>query len=93
MRDAGFEHCKWLDVHALALLLKNADHELNAVKYFTARISNNSEKGRRQSDYIDALMTTPVELIYGQYRPENIECYNCFHKFTYSKEKWPTLIL
>jgi uncharacterized LabA/DUF88 family protein len=87
MRDAGFEHCKWLDVCALSKLLKNADHELNKIKYFTARISSNTKKGQRQSDYIDALMTTEVQFVYGQYRPEEIECYECFHKFTHSKEK------
>lgn len=87
MRDAGFEHCKWLDVYALAALLKNQDHELKEVKYFTARIPSTTGKGKRQSVYIDALMTTPVQLIYGQHRPEKIECYECHRVFTHSKEK------
>lgn len=87
MKDAGFEHCKWLDVHALSLLLKNADHELKEVKYFTARVTNDAGKQRRQSYYIDALMTRPITFIYGQYRPEEIECYGCYRVFTHSKEK------
>lgn len=87
MKDAGFEHCKWLDVYALANLLKNESHILATVKYFTARIPNTSGKGKRQAVYIDALRTTPVTLIYGQYRPEEVECHECHNTFTQSKEK------
>jgi uncharacterized LabA/DUF88 family protein len=87
MRAAGFDHCKWLDVYALSVMLKNDDHNLNVVKYFTARVSDTTSKGKRQSVYIDALMTTPVQFVYGQYRPEEIECYECFNTFTHSKEK------
>lgn len=87
MIDAAWIHCKWLDVHALSHLLKFDDHDLNQVKYFTARVTNNPKKQKRQNIYLDALGTKPIKLIYGQYRSEEIECSNCYEPFTHSKEK------
>jgi uncharacterized LabA/DUF88 family protein len=87
MVSAGWNHCKWLDVHALSLAIKNTNHDLNQVKYFTSRIKNNPSKQKRQDDYLDALMTRPIKMIYGQYKSEEIECSNCFHYFDHSKEK------
>jgi uncharacterized LabA/DUF88 family protein len=87
MKDSGFDHCKWLDIHALSILLKNDIHIINQVKYFTARVTNNPSKQRRQTLYLDALATTPIKLIYGQYKTEEVECPECFYQHPHSKEK------
>jgi len=58
MVEAGYDHCKWLDIEKLAEILKNNSHELNRVKYFTSRINNNYEKQQRQKAYLNALLTT-----------------------------------
>lgn len=39
MVDAGFIHCKWLDIHQLANNIKDSTHLLKDVKYFTSRIT------------------------------------------------------
>jgi uncharacterized LabA/DUF88 family protein len=87
MIKAGFTNCKWLDIHALAELIKNNTHTLNDVKYFTARIKGNYEKQKRQSTYLDALATTPISIIYGQYRSDLVECQKCPHTWYAPKEK------
>jgi uncharacterized LabA/DUF88 family protein len=87
MKDSGIDDCKWLDIHALAEVIKNNSHEVNEVKYFTSRISHNYEKQKRQSTYLDALLTTPITIIYGQYRSELVQCQKCPHKWYNPKEK------
>jgi hypothetical protein len=50
MKEAGFEHCKWLDLNLLASSLLHSNQELIEVKYFTSRVSNNPQKQKRQSN-------------------------------------------
>lgn len=87
MVGAGYLDCKWLDIYALAKRLKNANHDLNNIKYFTSRVNNNFEKQQRQNAYIDALLTTPITLIQGQFRSEWMKCGNCGGGWYDSKEK------
>ena len=87
MVDAGFTNCKWLDIHLLANNLKESGHQLKDVKYFTSRITNNPDKQQRQSDYLDALGTTPVSIIYGQFRNRDTTCNRCGHIWADPKEK------
>jgi len=61
MKDAGFEYCKWLDLHLLASNLLKPNQELVEVKYFTSRVGNNPDKQKRQSTYIEALETNHVK--------------------------------
>ena len=83
MKEAGFEHCKWLDLHLLASNLIKPNQELIEVKYFTSRVGNNPDKQKRQSTYIDALETTNVKVLYGHYQSSSIECKRCGNN-------WPT---
>lgn len=53
--DAGFEKYKWLNLNLLSKNLLRPDQELSGIKYFTSRISNNPDKQKRQSTYIEAL--------------------------------------
>ena len=83
IKEAGFEQCKWLDLHLLASNLLQANQDLVEVKYFTSRVSNNPDKQKRQSTYIDALETKHVQIFYGHYQSGSIECKRC-------GANWPT---
>lgn len=87
MVKAGYIDCKWLDIHKFANLLKHPSHTLNSVKYFTSRVNNNPAKQRRQSEYLDALATTDVKIIEGQFRTEWLNCHKCEEGWWDSKEK------
>ena len=47
----------WLDLQVLAESLLLPDQELRGVRYFTARVRDDPDGGRRQSVYLDALST------------------------------------
>lgn len=83
MKDAGFENCKWLNLHLLASNLMKSNQELIEVKYFTSRVGNNPDKQKRQATYIEALETTTVNVLYGHYQSSSIECKRCGNN-------WPT---
>jgi uncharacterized LabA/DUF88 family protein len=88
MVEAGLLHCKWLDIHAFAVNLKNSSQTLNKVKYFTSRVNNNIEKQKRQSTFLDAnSLSDNVEIIYGQFRSEKANCKTCGNDWFESKEK------
>jgi uncharacterized LabA/DUF88 family protein len=87
MREAGFDNCRWLDVEALAKNLLQTNQELVAVKYFTSRVSNNPDKQKRQSTYLDALYCKGVKIIYGNYQDGQEECRRCQHIWRTAKEK------
>jgi hypothetical protein len=63
--DAGFDYCKWLNLKLLVKNLLKPNQELIEVKYFTSRVSNNPDKQKRQSLYIDALESIGIKIIYG----------------------------
>ena len=87
MREAGFHHCRWLDVKRLVQSLLQPNQELVGVKYFTSRVSNNPDKQKRQSTYIDALESTKIEIFYGNYQDGTAECKRCGHVWRTAKEK------
>ncbi len=63
IKEAGFENCKWLDIYQLILGLFKPNQEL-LIKYFTSRVSNNPDKQKRQSTYIEALETKCENLLW-----------------------------
>ena len=65
IKEAGFENCKWLDIHQLILGLIKPGQELILIKYFTSRVSNNPDKQKSQSTYIEALETKEIKIYYG----------------------------
>ena len=87
MVEAGFNHCKWLNVEKLVKSYLTVNQELVAIKFFTSRISHNPQKQKRQTIYLEALETTSVKIIYGLYKAKNIECENCGHNWFVSNEK------
>lgn len=87
MREAGFDNCRWLDVTKLIKSLLHQNQELVGVKYYTSRVSNNPDKQKRQSTYLDALESTSVKIFYGKYQDGATECLRCGNIWQTSKEK------
>jgi uncharacterized LabA/DUF88 family protein len=87
MREAGFDQCRWLNIRKLAENLLQPGQELKQIKYFTSRVSNNPDKQKRQSTYIDALESVNVKIFYGNYQDGSIECKRCGHIWHTAKEK------
>jgi hypothetical protein len=63
---------KWLDLNAFCQRLTPSEHQLLAVKYFTARVvptRDDPAKPARQDVYIRALRTLPnLTVVFGQFR-------------------------
>lgn len=87
MREAGFDSCRWLNIKLLVLNLLKPHQELTGIKYFTSRVSNNPDKQKRQSTYIDALESTGIKIVYGNYQDGTQECKRCGHIWRTAKEK------
>lgn len=87
MREASFDHCRWLNINKLIQSLLHPHQELVAVKYFTSRVSNSPDKQKRQSTYIDAIESTGVKVFYGNYQDNTEECKRCGHQWRSAKEK------
>jgi uncharacterized LabA/DUF88 family protein len=87
IREAGFDNCRWLNVKKLVESLLQPNQELVEVKYFTSRVSNNPDKQKRQSTYIDALESLDIKIYYGNYQDGATECNRCGHIWRTAKEK------
>ena len=87
MLEAGFDHCKWLNLHSLVNDLLNANQSLTEIKYFTSRVSNNPDKQKRQTLYLEALETTGVKIFYGNYQRDTVECKRCGNQWMKFNEK------
>lgn len=77
MLEAGYDQCKWLNLRLLANNLLKPTQELVGVKYFTSRVGNNPDKQKRQTTYIEALESENVEIYYGHYQSDSVECKRC----------------
>jgi len=78
---------KWLNIWQLAKNLLKPHQNLIGVKYFTSLVSNNPPKEKRQRDYISALQTTPLQIIYGHYQSKPTFCNKCGHSWNDNEEK------
>lgn len=85
--QAGYSHCKWLNLKSLINSLLKPNQEVVTIKYFTSRVSNNPEKQRRQTIYIEALETENILVFYGQYQKDTIECNQCGFSWPKFNEK------
>jgi uncharacterized LabA/DUF88 family protein len=75
--EAGYLNCKWLNIRKLANILLQSDQELVEIKYFTSRVSNNPDKQKRQTTYIEALESVGIKIFYGHYQNDKTECRQC----------------
>jgi uncharacterized LabA/DUF88 family protein len=67
--------------------LINDKQEIVVIKYFTSRVSNNPDKQKRQSVYLEALETVNVKIYYGHYQRDTIECKICGNVWPSYNEK------
>jgi uncharacterized LabA/DUF88 family protein len=78
----------WIDLEKLASTLIFPGHVLSKVKYFTSAIKKPPEKVTRQQTYLRALRTLKsLEIIFGKYQYNEIECFSCHRKIPVPKEK------
>ena len=87
MREAGLDNCRWLNLEKMVSKLLQPNQTLKEIKYFTSRVSNNPDKQKRQSTYIDALESTNTKIFYGNYQDGSEECNRCGHIWRTAKEK------
>jgi uncharacterized LabA/DUF88 family protein len=91
LKDSRYKKYYWLNVRSLAKNLLMFNQELAFTKYFTARITDNSEKQKRQTVYIEALETlrdlNDFEIYYGHYRTDPYECPICKRVYGIPHEK------
>ncbi|MEI6507670.1 MAG: NYN domain-containing protein [Bacteroidota bacterium] len=87
MREAGFDNCRWLNLKALVQNLLHTNQTLVDIYYFTSRVSNNPDKQKRQSTYIDALESEGIIVVYGNYQDGTEECKRCGNIWRIAKEK------
>jgi hypothetical protein len=81
--------CLWLDLQALVESLLLPVQELAEVKYFTARLRDDPDGGRRQSTYLDALVShcRKVRRVEGRFQEKNRGCRICGARWISCEEK------
>lgn len=79
----------WLDLQALAASLLRPGQTLEQITYFTARVRNDPEGQRRQSDYLDALASHSlrVTVVDGRFQEKPRHCRDCGAVWTVYEEK------
>ena len=81
LRSKGWRRFYWLNVHGMVRHLLRPGQQLEAVKYFTSRVSSSPRdpgQDKRQRVFLEALETLPqTSLYYGHYLAKTIECRNC----------------
>ncbi|MCK4863044.1 MAG: NYN domain-containing protein [Dehalococcoidales bacterium] len=91
LRESGFKKYYWLNIRLLAEKLLMFNQELVFTKYFTARITDDPEKEKRQATYIEALETlrdyNDFEIYYGHYRKDPFKCPRCRQVYKVPHEK------
>ncbi len=87
MVEANLANYKWLDIDHLVKNLLKPTQELIQIKYFTSRVSNNPEKQKRQTNYIEALQTKDIKIFYGHYQRGHMECNRCGNIWATYNEK------
>lgn len=88
IKDSGYHHHLWLNLSLLVTNLLKGNQRLVCVKYFTTKITNDISRRNRQKLYLDALSTLPnVEVYYGKFQEEKINCRACRNEYVSQSEK------
>ena len=88
MQQKGWKRYYWLNLQKLAVNLLKPDQQLVTTKYFTSRISLPPDKQKRQAIFIEALETLDnLQIFYGTYLDDTIECKRCGNIFPKPREK------
>jgi len=88
LRSKGWKRYYWLNIQKIAQNLLKPDQNLIRTKYFTSRVTKPPDKAARQNTYIEALQTlSELDIHFGHYLSNSIECKRCGHIFTRPNEK------
>lgn len=88
LKSKGWRRYYWLDPRALALRLLAPGQRLGLVKYFTARISHDGAKQKRQNTFLEAVALLPqTGIYYGHYLPKRQRCFRCGATWNAHEEK------
>lgn len=88
LKAKGWKRYYWLNIQLLAQNLLKPGQKLIFTKYFTARISNNPGKQKRQSTFLEAIETLPeTRIYYGHYLPKAQTCFQCGATWNAHEEK------
>jgi len=82
-----YNNTKWLDLISLAENILKPNQTLVEVRYYTAMISNNVSKVKRQVSYIDALRNSGVSITLGHYKKKKKFCRSCDANWLTYEEK------
>lgn len=78
LKSKNWEKYYWLNLKKLSENLLKSNQTLVTTKYFTSRINLPPGKSKRQTQYIDALMTLEdFYIYYGKYVSNFINCERC----------------
>ena len=83
----SWQDTKWLDNYKLSQSLLKPNQDLQGVKYFTSRVSNNHGKQKRQSTFLEAQIEQGCKIYYGKYQAGTEDCRRCGHTWTKPREK------
>ena len=88
LKSRNWQRYYWLDVQRLAENLLRPGQVLVSTRYFSTRISGNTDKARRQTTYLEALETRmSLHIHYGHYLVKERHCRNCGANWTIHEEK------
>lgn len=87
MKEAALSNLKWLNLRKLTINLLKERQELIEIQYFTSRVSNDPDKQKRQTLFIEALESVGVKVFYGHYQRNTIDCNRCGHVWVAYNEK------
>jgi uncharacterized LabA/DUF88 family protein len=82
-----YKNTKWLDIVSLANDLLKPTQELVEVRYYTAMISNNPPKVKRQVKYVDVVRNSGAIISKGQYKKKPKFCRKCKSSWLTHEEK------
>ena len=98
MRAARMQHLLWLDLYKLIRRISPKNSQVVGVKYFTARMLNLKDETdpqyaegeasrKRQTEYIDALKSTDIQVFEGKYKRRKVRCHSCDSEWIKPEEK------
>jgi len=68
---------KWLDYYKLAEIFTKKSQHIASVTYFTSYCNWKSESKKRHQDYVSALRTRNVNIIFGKFKRKTRKCKLC----------------
>jgi len=91
LKSKGWKRYYWLDLCELCRRLLKPGQVLEAVKYFTSRVSptpGDPDQGKRQGTYLEALEAqSGIKTVLGHYLPKDRSCRRCGSQWQTFEEK------